>query len=235
MTIGGVKRLLVPLLVLGLVLSLTGTGTFAWLNDVEDSTCNSITAGTWSGLTHILINEVMYDPEQEDPRNEWVELYNPTSSPIDVGNWTITDCTGPGTDYLVPDPVYGNGSTVIPPDGYAMITTTDKEVYQNYDIPNGTILLVAHDQPIGNGLSNNGDGLILRNLQETMVDAMEWIVDFEDVPGLPEPAVAEGNSVARYHLMDTDNSVSDFYEESIPSPGAQNDWRLSDQQRTTQP
>ncbi len=36
----------------------------------------------------ILINEVMYNPEEDDNYNEWVELYNPTNQSINVSGWS---------------------------------------------------------------------------------------------------------------------------------------------------
>jgi len=44
----------------------------------------------------ILITEVMKDPEMVgDPSGEWIELYNPTETDIDINGWTLQD---EGTD-----------------------------------------------------------------------------------------------------------------------------------------
>lgn len=43
---------------------------------------------------HQLINEVMVNPEGKDTDNEWVELYNSTSSTIDLTGWYLDDDEG---------------------------------------------------------------------------------------------------------------------------------------------
>ena len=47
---------------------------------------------------HVVINEVFYDPPAgwPEPEAEWVELYNPTSSPVDLSGWRLTDDPDPG-------------------------------------------------------------------------------------------------------------------------------------------
>jgi len=69
-------------------------------------------------LPSIVINEVMYNPVENDSCNEWVELYNPTSSSIDVNGWTLYD--GQEEDSIEGDPDNESGTTVIPPGGYIM-------------------------------------------------------------------------------------------------------------------
>ncbi|MCE7748433.1 MAG: lamin tail domain-containing protein, partial [Candidatus Heimdallarchaeota archaeon] len=49
-------------------------------------TTNSTPAGD-----NILITEVLYDAPTSDATEEWIELFNPTTSPIDLTGWTIED------------------------------------------------------------------------------------------------------------------------------------------------
>ncbi len=44
---------------------------------------------------HVVINEVDINPPGDDSKtiNEWVELYNPTDSPVDIGGWKIASTT----------------------------------------------------------------------------------------------------------------------------------------------
>ncbi|MGI0066775.1 MAG: lamin tail domain-containing protein, partial [Nitrosotalea sp.] len=46
--------------------------------------------------THVVINEVETNPAIDDTKSpaQWVELYNPTSSPVNIGGWTIGATTG---------------------------------------------------------------------------------------------------------------------------------------------
>jgi phosphatidylserine/phosphatidylglycerophosphate/cardiolipin synthase-like enzyme len=45
---------------------------------------------------HVILSEVFYDPNGSDNNLEWVELYNPTGSPIDLGEYSLGNG---GTDY----------------------------------------------------------------------------------------------------------------------------------------
>jgi hypothetical protein len=124
-------------------------------------------------LTNIVINEVMYDPETNDHYNEWIELYNPTNQSINVSGWRITDNSA--EDFLEGDSDNGNGATVIPPYGYAIIADHGTEIYENFFIPNNTIRLYVDDSSIGNGLSNSEDKLILKNSTGNAIDAVLFL------------------------------------------------------------
>ena len=49
-----------------------------------------ITQASPSG-DNVLISEVKYDPTSDENAGEWFELYNPTSSTINIGGWTIAE------------------------------------------------------------------------------------------------------------------------------------------------
>ena len=69
-------------------------GVVAWTPD-EDTLNNklvrSVTVGGQAVLTGILINEIMYSPQNPEP--EWVELYNNSNTTINIKNWKIADET----------------------------------------------------------------------------------------------------------------------------------------------
>lgn len=52
---------------------------------------------------HVVINEVELNPTDDYTKNpsQWVELYNPTSAPIDIGGWTIGATTGLKQTYTI--------------------------------------------------------------------------------------------------------------------------------------
>jgi hypothetical protein len=214
------KRVLLGLAVITFVIGIVAGGAVARLIDTETSHGNTFAAGTWTG--HILINEVMYDPECVDRQNEWVELYNPTPQPVDVVGWRLNDNSSSSHSILEGDIDHGDGSTIIPPHGYALVTVRDTQVYTHLSVPAEAVKLRVAYTDIGNGLSNSGDRLIMLDTGSTTVDAMEWIIDHPSVPGSPAPHVPEGHSLARYFEKDTNNSSVDFYDESSPSPGARN-------------
>ncbi|MEM2963759.1 MAG: lamin tail domain-containing protein [Candidatus Anstonellales archaeon] len=61
---------------------------------------------------HVLISEVMYDPNYPEYDKEWLELYNPTDSAVELGGFEILDKLG---GWKIP---YG---VVIEPGGYVTI------------------------------------------------------------------------------------------------------------------
>ncbi|HET7345083.1 MAG TPA: lamin tail domain-containing protein, partial [Nitrososphaeraceae archaeon] len=58
---------------------------------------------TASIANHIVINEVEVNPTDDDTKfpAQWVELYNPTSSPVNIGGWTIGATTGLKQAYTI--------------------------------------------------------------------------------------------------------------------------------------
>jgi cardiolipin synthase len=171
-------------------------------------------------LTNIVINEVMYDPEPNDNYNEWVELYNPTNQSINVSGWSIVD--NYADDFLEVDLDHGNGTTIIPPNGYAIIADHGTTIYENFSIPDNAIRIYVDDAAIGNGLGNDKDKMILKNSTGQIIDTIEWGYNYSDVPGEPADVVNEGHSLARYQDTDTNDSSKDFYEGIIPTPGSEN-------------
>lgn len=171
--------------------------------------------------TTLLINEVMYRPIDNENTNEWIELYNPTSDPINVEGWMIGD--EKETDIIQADGVHGDGTTIIPPDGYAIVTDKGTTLYDSVIIPDDAIRLSVDDSTLcGYGLNNNMEKILLFDPMGTCIDAVEWGQEYNEVPGSPAPVVAKGNSLARKPDIDTDDSSVDFVECSSLTPGGKN-------------
>ena len=75
----------------------------------------------YSPLTSIIINEV--NTHTDLPDEDWIELYNTTGSPVDVGGWFLSDNTENLMRYEFPTP------TIIPAGGYLVITETELAVF----------------------------------------------------------------------------------------------------------
>jgi len=81
-------------------------------------------------LNEMVINEIMYNPlGGNDAKNEWVELYNASDSAIDINGWAIWTGAQGNADLLISHPQFGNGATIIPIGGYAVITAATTDVY----------------------------------------------------------------------------------------------------------
>ncbi len=91
----------------------------------SDSTSQSSTVQTFSA-GDLVINEIMYDLGGDlgdtDTNREWIEIYNNSSSEIDLTGWKFNDgddATNHG--FNVPPDHDGQGSMVLPAGGYTII------------------------------------------------------------------------------------------------------------------
>ncbi|MGD0550542.1 MAG: lamin tail domain-containing protein [Candidatus Bathyarchaeia archaeon] len=92
---------------LGLVAITIASGAFSNLHVINFVRANP--------TDHVLINEFEQDPPGSDVGMEWVELYNPTDSPVDISGWSVeADSNHPSTaEYWVIAP-----SSILEPRGY---------------------------------------------------------------------------------------------------------------------
>ena len=123
----------------------------------------------------IRINEVMADPDPcPDAYCEYIELYNDGNSPVNLSGWIIGD--GQENDTLEWDPAHGNGSTMIPAKGYAIITDKEKSgVYENFSVSMESIKLHINDNAIAYlGLLNTGETLYLYNKNNDSIDSFSY-------------------------------------------------------------
>jgi len=103
----------------------------------------------------LLINEVMSNPLVEST-GEFVELFNPTDSPVDAAGLTLDD--GDATDDILG---WQGGDTMVPAGGYAVILDTGYA--EQYEIPAEAILLTVPNASLGSGLSKNDPITITRD------------------------------------------------------------------------
>jgi len=157
--------------------------------------------------THIVINEVLYDPvgDAPDADAEWVELYNSTDAEIDLDGWSLSDAAA--SDAL---PAFG-----VQPRAYAVIAASGSfsALFPGFD---GALLVLGGR--IGNALDNDGDQLLLRDPSGAVVDAVSWGTDaYAFTPSVPD--VPAGHSIERRTPgLDTD-TAADFTDNDAPSPG----------------
>lgn len=116
----------------------------------------------------VVINEIHYDPSDETSAQEFIEIYNPGTSAIDLSGWMITDAV----EFTFP-----NG-TVIAPNGYLVVGEDPATLSAVYGI---TAL-----GPWTGGLSNTGEEIDLRDPSGTLQDQ----VNYDD--GFPWPTGARG-------------------------------------------
>jgi hypothetical protein len=180
---------------------------------------------------HVLISEVMFKQAGGAELGEWVELYNPTSSVMDIGGWYLGDAVR-AADYerLYAFPagttITAGGTLVVARRalayqalGYADKPLPDLEWNNSSAVPD--LVLTSW----GDGecaLGNTGDEMILLDANMQMVDALVYgsgsypgTVSFGDVSG-----VYNGNSLERWPAnRDSDDCVRDFRVRYSPNPG----------------
>lgn len=92
----------------------------------------------------IVINEVELNPEGKDSWssvNEWIELYNPSDSPVDVGGWAISSSALLARSSAITIPQ----NIVIPAKGLLLIYSNSpwlndfNEIVVLYDAQNNTV------------------------------------------------------------------------------------------------
>jgi len=154
------------------------------------------------GPGSLVFNELLYDPGIAGCGTdcEWVELVNTTGGSVDLAGWTLTD--NARSDALP--------AAVIPAGGVAVIAATASAAPPPAD---GAFVLVAMPTGrIGNGLSNDGDRLVLKAPDGTVVAALSYGTDPTYSPALP--AVRAGWSLERLPAV-----TGAFQPTSQPSPG----------------
>ena len=98
----------------------------------------------------ILINEVELNPAGTDSGAEKVELYNPSSSAIDVNGWTISSTAGRSATVVI-----NEGTTTIPPKRYLIVGEDSQQWLDNtgevIELRNDSGILIDYVGPFSNG------------------------------------------------------------------------------------
>jgi predicted extracellular nuclease len=161
-------------------------------------------------VAEIVINEIMQNPAAVfDSNGEWFEIYNPTTSGIDINGWTIADND---IDSHVID---NGGPLTIPAGGYLVLGNND-----NSSTNGGLTVDYVFS---GIALANGGDELVLRDGALNEIDRVEW----DDGATFPDP---NGASMALVNPALDNNFGANWCTASTPygdgdlgTPGAAND------------
>ena len=177
----------------------------------------------------LLISEVFYDAPGTDEDEEWIEIYNPTASAIDLSAYKIGDEEeqggGEGMYQFPPE-------ASIPPGGVIVIALKAAGFYALYGFnpdyevtdtdPSVPDMIKYSTWATGKiALSNSGDEVLILDGGDAIVDAMSYgnKTTFFDPPC---PDVATGYSLERSPAnVDTD-TAADWDEQESPDPGEVN-------------
>jgi hypothetical protein len=127
-------------------------------------------------IPDVVINEIMYDPLGGDDNDQYVELYNHTGAPVDVGRWSFEA----GIKYTIP------AGTLIPANGYLVIAKNTARLLSNYSNLTGAntlgdfrgslalggerVALAMPDETVG----TNAAGQLVTNQLHIVVDEVTY-------------------------------------------------------------
>lgn len=141
----------------------------------------------------IIISEIMYDPDGSDTNREWIEVYNDSTTLIDIAGWKLSEeDTNHG---LTPS----SGGTSVPAGGYAIIAldpmTFSSEWTTSVPLFDSSFSLI----------NSTGETISIKNPSLSVVDS----VTYDPTIG----ASNDGNSLQKY---------SGSWIAADPTPGATN-------------
>lgn len=163
------------------------------------------------GSGTVLLSEVYYAVDTahgSKPHNEWVEIYNGTQAAVNLSQWRIEDGF---TFDTIPS------GTILAP-GKFMVVAATSTTRSLWGI--STDAFVAIGTPIGDGLANDGDRVVLKNSSGAIVDALSWGSN-TTILKPSAPVSPYGYSTWRKSLSTDTNTASDWASQSKPTPGKQ--------------
>jgi len=177
---------------------------------------------------HVVISEVLIDGVNESSasnNDEFIEIYNPTSSSVDLSNWKIDYKSASGSTfnnkYIFP------AGTIIQSHKYYLFGGGG---VSNRDNSSDVVIL---------GLGNSGGGVFIRNSSDTIIDLLGWGTavssNFEGSVATKPPQGTslerKANSSSSSTTMgsggtdefegngyDSDNNANDFVDRTTPQP-----------------
>jgi len=144
--------------------------------------------------SNLIINEVYYDTIGDDSKEEFIELYNPLNSSINLEGWMLEDNSSSG-EYIF-------DKLIIASKSYLILARNES----------GFVNLFGFKPDLTNfnlNLNNNGDYLKLIDDGDHLIDKISWELSPTDCPG-----VKTGESLER-SPFGSDNIIAS----SQPTPG----------------
>ena len=166
----------------------------------------------WSGqilaapANHIVISEIQ-TASASDASQEFVELYNPTSSSNSLEGWVLEYASSSGTTWTKKSTLAGT----IPAYGFYLIATTG---------------YLGADATMNSGLAGSGGHVRIKNTNGTVIDLVGWGTAAH-AEAAPVAAPLAGGSVERIpgrlsqaagNGEDSDNNSNDFVQRETSEP-----------------
>lgn len=195
---------------------------------------------------HLLISEVVYDPPlsyvkintilggflmnlyaQYIDGAEWIEIYNPSTEPVDLSNYKIGDEQTPGGT----EGMYRFREGVVIAGGDRIVVAQSAIGFSSHfgffpdfetDGTSSKVPNLIRYETWSNGyltLNNLGDEVLLLDPNDHIVDVVSYGIS--SYPGcIPHPIIPTGHSLERFPAgQDTDDCKADFIDQYPPTPG----------------
>lgn len=129
---------------------------------VRDSAGNLFEAAEWLYLRDgnergLVINEIMYHPASEDPREEFIELHHQGAAPVQLAGWRLTD----GVEFVFPH-------VTIPPGGFLVVAADPDVLRAKYPQVSNVI------GPWTGSLSNSREDIRLEDERGVLKDSVTY-------------------------------------------------------------
>ncbi|MEO8232623.1 MAG: lamin tail domain-containing protein [Ignavibacteriota bacterium] len=111
-----------------------------------------------NNFNDIVINEIMYAPSTGEP--EWIEIFNRTSTAINLKNWQLSDASTTVT--------ITNQDVLIDANSF-LIISRDSTILNFYNIPSK---IITANVP---SLNNGGDNVVLKDFNGTEIDSITYL------------------------------------------------------------
>lgn len=145
-------------------------------------------------LIALVINEINYKSSIDFDPGDWIEIYNPNPSIVDVSNWILKD-NNDNNAYIIPD------GTIIPSNGYLVITKNQMDFQAAFPTVSNFI------GDLSFGLSSEADAIRLYSENEVLQDE----VAYQAIE--PWPICAAGNGPTLELIsFDLDNSLAESWK-----------------------
>ncbi len=165
------------------------------------------TGGASNPNCHLVINEIMVG-SSSSASDEFVEIFNPCSSAVDLSGWSLVYRSASGSNDIK---LADLSSLAMGAQGYLVL--------------GGSAFSGNADQTLASGLASAGGGVALHDSTNDTVDSIGYgsanngLIEGGAAPEAPE----YDSSLARTpNGNDTDNNASDFQVDSSPTPGKAN-------------
>jgi len=129
----------------------------------------------------LIINEIMYEPKSGDA--EYVELYNPNDTSIDIHEWKLADFkdTSKSSKFIICQTSFTINS------GDFLVVAFDSAIYKRFAyLRDSSYKIIIKQGTVS--LNNTGDEVVLIDLTGTTIDSVNYLPtwhnpDIEDVTG----------------------------------------------------